>query len=113
MIVYGLGRQNMKPDNFSFISQAMEKMDRNRVEAESRIKKLPCSQGGTVQEYLDKQVSNPSVEDHGWSTKPFEGGFEVERLMILLGKKELKYLWRVTADGKLLAANGKAASITK
>ncbi|MFY9706811.1 MAG: hypothetical protein WCA42_02880 [Desulfobacterales bacterium] len=103
----------MKTDNFSFISQAMEKMDKNRVEAESRVKKLSSSQGGTVQEYLDKQVSNPSVEDHGWSTTPSEGGFEVERRLLLLGTKELKYRWKVTSDGKILAVNGKAASITK
>ena len=103
----------MKPDNLSFISLAMEKMDKDRVEAESRVKELPSSKGGTVQEYLDKQVSNPSVEDHGWSTTPFEGGFEVERRLLLLGTKELKYRWRVTSDGKILAVNGKAASITK
>ena len=103
----------MKPDDFSFISLAMEKMDKDKVEAESRVKKLPCGQGGTVQEYLDKQVSNPSVEDHGWSTTPLEGGFEVERLMLLLGTKELKYRWRVTSEGEIIAVNGKAVSITK
>jgi hypothetical protein len=103
----------MKPDNSSFISLAMEKMDKDRVEAESRVKELPCSQGGTVQEYLDRQVSNPSVEDHGWSATPFEGGFEVERLVLLFGTKELKYRWRVTSDGKIIAVNGKAVSITK
>ena len=111
--VDGQGGQKMKPDNLSFISLAMEKMDKDRVEAESRVKKLPCSQGGTVQEYLDKQVSNPSVEDHGWSTTPFDGGFEVERLMLLLGKNELKYRWRVTSDGEILAVNAKAVSLTK
>jgi hypothetical protein len=103
----------MKPDNLSFISLAMEKMDKDKVAAESSVKELPCSQGGTVQEYLDKQVSNPSVEDHGWSTAAFEGGFEVERLMLLLGTKELKYRWRVTSEGEIIAVNGKAVSITK
>jgi hypothetical protein len=103
----------MKRDNLSFISLAMEKMDNDKVEAESRVKKLPCRQGGTIQEYLDKQVSNPSVEDHGWSTTPFEGGFEVERLMLLFGTKELKYRWRVTSDGEILPVNGKAVSLTK
>jgi len=33
--------------------------------------------------------------------------------LLLLGTKELKYRWRVTSDGKILAVNGKAASITK
>ena len=103
----------MKPDNLSFISLAMEKMDKDRVEAESRVKRLPCSQGGTVQEYLDRKVSNPSVEDHGWSTTSFEEGFEVERRVLLLGTKELKYRWRVTSDGKILAVNSKAVLITK
>jgi len=111
--VDGQWRQKVKPDNLSFISLAMEKMDKDKVAAESRVKKLPCSQGGTVQEYLDKQVSNPSVEDRGWSTTPFEGGFEVERRMLLLGTKELKYRWRVTSEGEIKAVNGKAVSITK
>ncbi|MFZ0610736.1 MAG: hypothetical protein WAM73_00715 [Desulfobacterales bacterium] len=103
----------MKPENLSFFSQAMEKMDQQRADAESRVKRLPCSQGGTVNEYLDQQGSNPSVEDHGWSTTPVDEGFEVERLMILLGTKELTYRWRVTPDGKIRAVNGKALSITK
>jgi hypothetical protein len=103
----------MKSDNLSFISMAMEKMDKDRVEAESRVKELPCSQGGTVQEYLDKQVSNPGVEDHGWTTTPFEDGYEVERLMLLLRTKELKYRWRVTSNGEILAVNGKAVALTK
>ncbi len=103
----------MKPENVSFFSQAMEKMDRQKTEAESCVKRLPCSQGGTVHEYLDRQGSTSSVEDHGWSTTPVDVGFEVERRMILLGTKELTYRWRVTPDGKIRAVNGKARSITK
>ena len=103
----------MKPDNLSFISLAMEKMDNDKVAAESRVKELPCNQGGTVQEYFDKQVSNPGVEDHGWSTTPFEGGFEVEKHLLLLGTKELTYHWRVTSKGEIIAVNAKADSITK
>jgi hypothetical protein len=103
----------MKTDNLSFISLAMEKMDNDKVAAESRVKELPCSQGGTVQEYFDKQLSNPGVEDHGWSTTPFEGGFEVKKHLLLLGKKELKYRWRVTSNGEVIAVNGKAVALTK
>jgi len=33
--------------------------------------------------------------------------------MLLLGKKELKYRWRVTSDGEILAVNAKAVSLTK
>ncbi|MFZ0132864.1 MAG: hypothetical protein WAK95_10005 [Desulfobacterales bacterium] len=102
----------MKSDNFSFISQAMEKMDRQRESVEARVKRLACSQGGTVQEHLDQQMANSSVEDHGWSTTPVDGGFEVERRMVLLGTKELTYRWRVTPDGKIQAVNGKARAIT-
>ena len=103
----------MKPDNLSFISLAMERMEKDSVEAESRVKNLPCIQGGTIHEYFDKLVLNPGVEDHGWSTTPFEGGFEVEKHLLLLGTKELKYRWRVTSDGEIIAVNGKAVSITK
>lgn len=91
----------------------MEKMDQQRADAEARVKRLHCSQGGTVHEYLDQQGSTPSVEDHGWSTTPVDGGFEVERRMVLLGTKELTYRWRVTPNGKIQAVNGKALSITK
>lgn len=90
----------------------MKKMDRQRADAEARVKRLPCNQGGTVHEYLDQQGLNSNVEDHGWSTTSVDEGFEVERLMILLGTKELTYRWRVTPDGKIRAVNGKARSIT-
>jgi hypothetical protein len=33
--------------------------------------------------------------------------------VLLFGTKELKYRWRVTSDGKIIAVNGKAVSITK
>jgi hypothetical protein len=102
----------MTPDDAAFISLAMEKMEKERGDAEARVKSLPCSRGGTVQEFLDKQVSNPAVTDQGWFTKAGDGGFEVERRLILLGKKTIRYRWQLAADGKIRAANAKALSIT-
>jgi hypothetical protein len=102
----------MTPDDAAFISLAMEKMEKERGNAEARVKSLPCSRGGTIQEFLDKQVSNPAVTDQGWFTKAGDGGFEVERRLILLGKKTIRYRWQLAADGKIRAANAKALSIT-
>jgi hypothetical protein len=99
------------PDKYK--SPAAEKMFRDGYEAELKVKMLPCKQGGTIKDCLDLEAAIPAVEDLDWITSPYEGGFEVERLMLLNGTTKLKYHWRVNPDGSVVPVNNKAIEITK
>lgn len=98
------------PDEYK--SPAMEKSYKDSYDAQQKVKNLPCINGGTIQEYLDKKAAIPAVEDLGWATSPYNGGFEVERILILNGMK-LIYRWSVLPDGSIVPANGKAQGLTK
>ena len=82
-------------------------------QAEAFVKNLPCSRGGTVDQFLTKKAEIPSVEDLGWRVYPKEGGFEVERLLLTRQKIESKYRWHVYKSGKVKSLNNKAIGITK
>jgi len=82
-------------------------------QAEAFVKNLPCSRGGTVDQFLTKKAEIPSVEDLGWHVYPKEDGFEVVRLLLTRQKIESKYRWHVYKSGKVKPLNGKAIGITK
>ncbi len=82
-------------------------------QAEAFVKNLPCSRGGTVDQFLTKKAEIPSIEDLGWHVYPKEDGFEVERLLLTRQKIESKYRWHVYKTGKTKPLNAKAIGITK
>ncbi len=82
-------------------------------QAEALVKNLPCSRGGTVNQFLTKKAEIPSVEDLGWHVYPKEDGFEVERILLVRQKIQSKYKWYVYKTGKATPLNGKAIGITK
>ncbi len=90
-----------------------EPVELNEEQAEAFVRNLPCSRGGTVNQFLAKKVEIPSIEDLGWHVHPKEDGFEVERLLLTRQKIESKYLWYVYKSGKVEPLNGKAIGITK
>ncbi len=85
----------------------------NEEQAEAFVKNLPCSRGGTVDQFLTKKAEIPSVEDLGWHVYPKEDGFEVVRLLLTRQKIESKYRWHVYKTGKVKPLNAKAIGITK
>ncbi len=85
----------------------------NEEQAEAFVRNLPCSRGGTVDQFLTKKAEIPSIEDLGWHVYPKEDGFEVERLLLTRQKIESKYRWHVYKTGKVKPLNGKAIGITK
>ena len=85
----------------------------NADQAEAFVKNLPCSRGGTVNQFLAKKVEIPSIEDLGWRVYPKEDGFEVERILLTRQKIESKYRWHIYKNGKVKPLNGKAKGITK
>jgi len=97
------------PDKYK--SSAMEAMYKNSYEAKQKIINLPSSKGGTLGQYLDNKANTSAVNDLGWVTKPYQGGYEVERSM-MLGNMKLIYRWNVNSNGVIKAINGKAIGIT-
>ena len=95
---------------FADLSKSVEL---NGEQAEAFVKNLPCSRGGTVEQYLAKKAGISSVEDLGWKVYPKEDGFEVERLLLTRQKIESKYRWHVYKSGKVKPLNAKAIGITK
>ena len=81
-------------------------------DAEKIVKNLPCSKGGTVDQYLTKKAQVPAVEDLGWNVYPRKDGFEVERLLLLDQRMSLEYRWHVDLKGKASPVNGKAIGVT-
>ncbi len=82
-------------------------------QAEEFVKNLPCSRGGTIDQYLTKKAEISSIEDLGWHVHLKEDGFEVERLLFINQKIKSKYRWHVYKTGIATPLNGKAIGITK
>lgn len=81
-------------------------------QAEDTVKNLPCTKGGTVDQYLTKKADIPAMEDLGWKVYPRENGFKVERLLLLSQTMSVIYRWHVDKTGKATPINGKAMGIT-
>ncbi len=77
------------------------------------VKRLLCSRGGTVEQYLIRKIEISSVEDLGWKVYPMKDGFEVERSLLRKQKMLSKYKWYVNGFGNVKPLNGKAIGITK
>jgi len=90
----------------------LEKSYREGFYAKQKVKNLPSSKGGTVDQYLSKKAAVPAVDDGGWSTTPYKGNFIIERTLFM-GTMRMVYEWTVYADGRIEATNGKALGITK
>ena len=104
----------------SYHSPAMEKSYKDAYEAEKIVKNLPCSEGGTLDQYFSKKPK-PLLEDEGWNEFPGENGVYVVRTFydvrnLLLNPSEpletLEYKWHVDSTGKVKAINDKAIAIT-
>ncbi|MCK4620682.1 MAG: hypothetical protein KAT62_00565 [Desulfuromonadales bacterium] len=80
-------------------------------EAQQAVMQLPCKTGGTVDQYLDNKAAIPAIEDLGWHVYPTEYGYEVERLLLLNQRMQLKYRWKYLESGEITPLNGKAIGI--
>lgn len=76
------------------------------------VKNLPCSEGGTIGQYLNKKAAIPAVEDLNWNVSARDYGFEVERKLLIDQRMKAIYRWRVDSAGNTKPLNGKAMGIT-
>jgi hypothetical protein len=73
---------------FIFISTFLYAAEISHIEAKQIVRNLPCTEGETIDQYLNKKASISAVDDLGWKAYPREDGYEIERLMILMSKKK-------------------------
>ncbi|MGR3293057.1 MAG: hypothetical protein ACUZ9M_03455 [Candidatus Scalindua sp.] len=96
-------------------SPAMEKSYKDSFEAEQIVKNLPCTKGGTLDQYFSIKPK-PPLDDLGWNEFPGENGIDVVRTFLLNpfeSLKTLEYRWHVDSAGKVTAINDEAYGITK
>lgn len=80
-------------------------------QAEQQVKAAACKDGQSVSEALDQSIKSHSQRDVGWRVFPEEGYVDVERAVLINKGKELRYRWRVSADGSLQAVSDRAQSL--
>jgi hypothetical protein len=106
------GYKDYKKLPSTYQSPEMEAMYKQGYDARQKVENLPCKTGGTVKDCLDKKANIPAIDDAGWVTSPYKGGFEVERIMLMNNGLRLIYRWYVSPSGEVAAVNGYAIGIT-
>ncbi len=86
---------------------------RGPEQAKECVKNLPCSRGGTIEQYFTKKADISTTEDLGWHVSPKEDGFEVERSLLFNKKIKSTYKWHVDKMGRVIPLNIKGSGITK
>ncbi len=78
-------------------------------EAQQLVQNQACKDGESVAQFLDHKSS--SHRDLGWRVFPADGGFDVERAFLASKSMELRYRWRVGADGQVQAVSDRAQNL--
>ena len=74
-------------------------------EASQQIKNQPCKNNLTVEQILDQSVKRYAQHDAGWHIFHEQDHYDVEREISLNKSTELRFRWRVSADGGITANN--------
>jgi hypothetical protein len=80
-------------------------------EAIQKTKAQPCKGGLSVEEVLGQTIKSHSQRDLGWRTFPGAGYIDVERAVLLNKGMELRYRWRVEAQGEVGPENERAEKL--
>lgn len=109
-----------KDDGSVVIKEQYKKQNSNEIKGEltykkakRKVKNLRYSNQKTVEEHIQEKVSVPAVKDFGWTSFPLEnGGFEIEKHILVGEELDVIYRWRVSPNGKVKPINGHAISVT-
>jgi len=74
------------------------------------VRAQPCVNGENIDDLL-KQKARHSQRDLGWHVYSSDDGLEVERAYMVSKAMEIRYRWRVTADGHVFPANKRAEEL--
>lgn len=80
-------------------------------EAANQVKALPCKNEQTVEQVLDGSVRRRSQRDLGWRSFQEEGYYDIERAVLINKGMELRYRWRIFADGSIQPQSERAEKL--
>lgn len=80
-------------------------------QASELVKNLPCKDNMTADQVLERSIRSHSQRDIGWHIFQEDGYFDVERAVLVNKGMELRYRWRVKADGSIIAENDRTSKL--
>ncbi len=80
-------------------------------EAIQKTKAQACKSGLSVEQVLEQTIKSHSQRDLGWRAFPGSGYIDVERAVLLNKGMELRYRWRVEAQGEVGPENERAEKL--
>lgn len=80
-------------------------------DAVQKTKVQLCKDNQTVEQVLNQTIKSHSQRDLGWRTFPGDGYIDVERAVLINKGMELRYRWRVEAQGALGPENERAEKL--
>lgn len=86
-------------------------MTTNADRAMDQVKNLACKDNLTVEQALAQSIRNHSQRDIGWRMFPQQDFIDIERAVLVNKAKELRYRWRVDANGTISALSDKAQAL--
>jgi hypothetical protein len=81
------------------------------VSAEETVKNYPCLDGKTIETALADKFKMRSQRDLGWQVFNENGQVEVERAFLMNKSMQLRFRWRVNADGSVDPKSERAQSL--
>jgi hypothetical protein len=81
------------------------------ADAAQLVKALPCADNQNVGQILDQSVKSHSQRDIGWRTFENDEHYDVERAVLVSKGMELRYRWRVSADGSISPENHRTETL--
>ena len=83
----------------------------DQTEASQLVKSQHCAENMTIEQILDQSIKSHSQRDIGWRTFQDEDYFDVERAVLVNKGMELRYRWRVAADGSITPQSHRAETL--
>lgn len=79
--------------------------------AEETVKNAPCLDGKSIEAALSEKFKMRSQRDLGWQVFNENGQIEVERAFLMNKSMQLRFRWRVNADGSVAPVSERAQSL--
>ncbi|MCK9608351.1 MAG: hypothetical protein M0R33_18050 [Methylomonas sp.] len=82
-------------------------------QASQQIKTRACKDNLTVDQALEKSIKSHSQRDIGWRSFQEDDHYDVERAVLINKAMELRYRWRVFADGSIQPQSKRAENLCR
>lgn len=84
-------------------------IDASTVEA--LVKNAPCLDNQSIDAVLTNKIKTGSQRDLGWQVFTEDDHFEVERAFLINKSMQLRFRWRVHADGSIAPVSKRAEGL--